>query len=756
MGAQGQKATASTCVSTDQCPSVCHQVTADEEGHAANIPTAGSACYSRPSSHDETHNTRHNRGVQEKRNSFAAGDDVWIACSADFPQHLADLIVHLIRERKEGEELADAFQHAPFFPPITKQSLSELDIQNIINNIKLRHDVNFDRDLSFRPNLDGEKGREKLLAAQKYWSALVAELELYARLFWGTPPLLNLHHQSELSQRAKRRIPLMFKTIKEVLQSLVPDRDQKRVEESLDVDILMQEIEMGVCDLPRLAEWLAHLLKEHCAPMRDVVVDSMVETMMKSARSAKDSSRLIVEGLRQLLGILETMKLDVANHQIKNLKVLLIEDTVNFERNYHLGRMVQGRGRINIGAAEQWYVAALKQFGQPCTPAPKSMMRFHHEVFARAVVSTLCSNVPSKVFPETFYLDHERLLALKIEIHNIIYFDICLDLFTQLLRAFKYRGRIPHSTHQLLRTSLSAIVGEERSDTSGSQWVHNCEHISHELLRRALEVTGNRQPFNHANVQAVTNALHTMFVDSHSFSTHTNTFSDILLPQILSCIHTHHNSTPHELFQALVAPTSTPSLPPPPPTPTTITSPSPSPTPLLPTSLSSSQPLAFSRNTPTVPLDQYQFTQYSQSQILDLANRISHITLLHWRTWGPIVYVLPETQRPEDVNGVGKPHTHTHAHMVPPPPPSPSPAATGVNVSVNADRSTGMNAGSGTTAGVDSTSPSPSTSAAVPVHVAGQAQIQTQAQTQTQGQGQGQSQETPFPGPPAPEARIYE
>jgi hypothetical protein len=68
---------------------------------------------------------------------------------------------------------------------------------------------------------------------------------------------------------SKKRIPLIFNTIWENLKNLVPDRDQVRVNEHLEVSMLMQQIEKGVCDLSRLLEWLAHLLKEHCALMRD-------------------------------------------------------------------------------------------------------------------------------------------------------------------------------------------------------------------------------------------------------------------------------------------------------------------------------------------------------------------------------------------------------------------------------------------------------------------------------------------------------
>lgn len=227
----------------------------------------------------------------------------------DIPEELAQMIIKMIADERRGEELAEAFREGSVLPPITTQSLSELDIQNIITNIKLRHDVNFDRDLSFRPNLDGARGQEKTKSTERYWNALIAELELYARLFHNTPLLQGIEspRRDAFIQHAKHRIPKMFQTVQEVLKSLVPDRDHSRVDEHLDVPMLMQEIERGVCDLVRLAEWMAQLLKEHCAPMRDVWVDEMVAGIKQGATMNKSDK--IVGGLRSLLGILETMKL---------------------------------------------------------------------------------------------------------------------------------------------------------------------------------------------------------------------------------------------------------------------------------------------------------------------------------------------------------------------------------------------------------------------------------------------------------------
>lgn len=181
-------------------------------------------------------------------------------------------------------------------PPITKKSLTELDISSIINNSKLRHDVNFDRELHFRPNMEGPKGQAKRRVHEEYWQAVTVEFNLYQWMIENSAP-------QDVVSECQKRVPAMFDTIKAILKNLVPERDQPAVEQHLDRYMVMQEIERGVCDFVNIAAWLAKLLKRHCAPMRDEMVDRMVEKVQNG------SSAGISKGLCELFGVLEAMKL---------------------------------------------------------------------------------------------------------------------------------------------------------------------------------------------------------------------------------------------------------------------------------------------------------------------------------------------------------------------------------------------------------------------------------------------------------------
>ena len=66
-------------------------------------------------------------------------------------------------------------------PPITRATLSELDLQRLYHSLYLRHDLHFDRHIQFSPRSAYDTfGKQKRLEAQNYWDAVEIELALYA------------------------------------------------------------------------------------------------------------------------------------------------------------------------------------------------------------------------------------------------------------------------------------------------------------------------------------------------------------------------------------------------------------------------------------------------------------------------------------------------------------------------------------------------------------------------------------------------
>jgi hypothetical protein len=192
------------------------------------------------------------------------------------------------------------------YPPVTKKTLSELDLPCIMSNINLRMDANFDRDLHFKPDLDGEKGKRKRKEAADYWDSMASEITIYNYI--AAQPESQGDSARESSQRTfDPRLPAMFETLQEVIKTLVPERDHPSVMQNLEVPLLMQQIRKGVLDMVALATWMAALLKTHCAPMRDEWADRMVEQITEGSQSQEPKE--IVNGLQTLFAILEAMKL---------------------------------------------------------------------------------------------------------------------------------------------------------------------------------------------------------------------------------------------------------------------------------------------------------------------------------------------------------------------------------------------------------------------------------------------------------------
>lgn len=308
----------------------------------------------------------------------------------------------------------------PLEPPVTKVTLSELDVTKIIHNPKLRHDINFDPDLHFRPNLEGEKGRRKQERANLFWTALLDQL---CEFVMDRPTFEAKHGRGD-----DWCLPALLKAVKEIIQTLVPQRDRVYLDEGLNVDLLMQQFNMGVADLEKLALWLSKVLKSHCAPMRDEWVDEMYNQLSNGNRN-NDMAEL-VKGMRSLLSVLEAMKLDVANHQIRCLRPALIEDTVNFEQRFFLKKIAVGR--IDVDSAKVWYRDACERFS-PLSSNPGNTQAFGDmTIFFEGLARLLLPSVSEKTVPNTFLFDEERIMKLRSDMMDAINLEICMKAYEEM------------------------------------------------------------------------------------------------------------------------------------------------------------------------------------------------------------------------------------------------------------------------------------------------------------------------------------
>lgn len=201
-------------------------------------------------------------------------------------------------------------------PPITRETLSELDWDQISNNLLLRHDLNFEPHIQYRPNTHGPRGQERMTQTYLYWEAMTVVIEVYLAEKGGKclnhtqtcsrnpiPSPKSQHQHRQISER----FPRMLEAVRETLKTIVPEKEHHAIDSRLDVDLLMQQVEHGICDFISLGECLASLLRRFCYPERDHLFDDMTARMRLGV--LESDAQLIVNGLRCAFNILEIMRL---------------------------------------------------------------------------------------------------------------------------------------------------------------------------------------------------------------------------------------------------------------------------------------------------------------------------------------------------------------------------------------------------------------------------------------------------------------
>lgn len=402
--------------------------------------------------------------------------------------------------------------HIPAMHPlINRQTLKELDLDSILRNPQLRHDLLFDAGLQFRPT----SGRRKRDLSDKYWSAIAQELQTGCTcvsfdLQWKPHDLLCVCAQGPIPQvpsltycsplraltlRMPSRIRPLLTEFLEVLLFVIqpltsicgtyanPATLQTQIEQHaaqaahlrslFDPDLIQQELHHQLFDPSGLFIVIGHTLKSHCAPMRDRLVDAMVEAAKACAPGCGGTKADAVKAVRVCLDILELMKLDIANHQLQTLRPFLIETAGQYELKAFKGRKGAGASldltrkwmrtayhhlmssshpiplllphpshpsntiSINyrqLPQTQQIYLSVLKAltdlvFEPPCGPTPTPVP--HSHALQRERVSK--SSIPYlPLYPETTYLDGARLLVLSGEAADATAMYMFLLLFRQL------------------------------------------------------------------------------------------------------------------------------------------------------------------------------------------------------------------------------------------------------------------------------------------------------------------------------------
>ncbi|KAI5967478.1 SOK1 [Candida margitis] len=367
----------------------------------------------------------------------------------------------------------------PPLPPINLQSLKEIDLHEILKNPQLRHDILFDPQLQFRPNLDGERGKRKKSIIDKYWMEIQKECQQFF--------VPNLDPKTiKIS-----RLPILFTTLRDILLSLLPTKDRQQVSEIMDIDLLVQQLRHGSFDFVEMSKWLGDVFKSHCAPMRDQWVSEMSAKFIDAA--TYNSVGFLVGGLRMIFQILEAMKLDVANHQIRILRPVLIETAVDFERDYF--QTLINHQKININDSLNWFY---KKFVKKTTDVDYSDLQVNEATLKPIVISSIidllsCRQMATE-FPSTLTFDHTRLVLLRADVRQLVCVQLCVVLYKQLVvNARASTQLLSPANITKVQQEVLAIVTD---DNGNIKWTKNIQSIALQLVKNVVPKETKELPRN--------------------------------------------------------------------------------------------------------------------------------------------------------------------------------------------------------------------------------------------------------------------
>ncbi len=273
---------------------------------------------------------------------------------------------------------------------------------------------------------------------------------------------------------------------------------------------------------------------------------------------------------------------------------MLIEDTVDFEQRYFLRRIASQR--LDVRRSAEWFTNA-ESHAHVGSRVGTNGRRWHSTVvFFETLVHSLFAS-PQNDNLQTFAFDQSRLDSLRTEIRDLIHLETCSRLFSILTRYLEYAGSAQSIIILKLRQSIISIV---RPTSAESSWQQNLTNVALEIVRTAHHLSSSENFTDLDLVDFAENYLRKgLDVESAGYRQVGRAIEQALTPMVLDRVSSYSELSPLMIYDY-------------------------------------SGPGKDSRASDGAIQD-----------LEDVAKLVAHIGTLHWRVWGPLVYLRSTTNRSE-------------------------------------------------------------------------------------------------------------
>jgi len=258
----------------------------------------------------------------------------------------------------------------------------------------------------------------------------------------------------------------------------------------------------------------------------------------------------------------------------------MVDNTTEFEQEDFLQRIAKG---WDVSQARTWMTEKRRE------------RRKSSGLHTLAASATSLVGTNSDTLPPTFTLDYIRLRILQDQYKDLIYQTACRWTFEEILDLLHWEKSIPQRSYDHLFARISAIISDDEIRCEPSR---RTEVVALELVREAYTL---------CDIQRVPDP------DDLEFATSNLVHASYPTTTVCMDLSRFLDEDLHDMVEEEVEAIKT----------------------LTPMSISNRYQPECSLQAPSRAMTQ-------QTELLRVAQQICHISVLHWRVWGPILYDLPD------------------------------------------------------------------------------------------------------------------
>ncbi len=180
--------------------------------------------------------------------------------------------------------------------------------------------------------------------------------------------------------------------------------------EVLDLDLILQQINAGLCNWESCAGLIASvvaLIRRAQSPRRDAETAERWAALQEDMSVAPESQRPVVlcKGLEFLLDRVNAMRIDAANARLRIISPVLRDHGVDYERGKFQDKL--NAGTLTLERTQAWLRAATGTS--------------HNDIFVNAFLDLVVCNEPlrKEASPETLLMDVTRICAFQEEFVHV-------------------------------------------------------------------------------------------------------------------------------------------------------------------------------------------------------------------------------------------------------------------------------------------------------------------------------------------------